>query len=462
MSYIMYIASWGPGGQSVGGAYGNGYVNVAQFTLSVPKPVAVGPTGVITDGYGNPTFQWTGVADATTYEVYVARNSTQIFYDDVACAVTNCSIDLTTLGEQYRLIDGSYYWYVRAQYSGGGWSPWVGPVTFTLDAAPPGLVTPGGTSGTDMLRPTFNWSLTGDAANATYFNLTLVAGSGATPLAQWFTRTETCGSPAGTSCTYTPTFDLVDGMSYIMYIASWGPGGQSVGGAYGNGYVNVAQFTVTVPKPVPTAPTGTLTTGIGNPSYQWTGIAGATQYELYVGTGAAQIAYLPLDAGTVCSGLNCSVTLAEIDPAYLLPNGSYLWYVRAMTGGVWGPWVGPTPFTVSVPTPGLVAPGAAPSGSTVRPTFSWTVPAGAQTASYFGLYLAQDGGPALLNTWLTRAALCGSYDGVSCSFMPSFDLVNGVSYTLYVGSFGPGGQSVTGGPFGNGYVDVGTVLIDLP
>ncbi|MEQ9031382.1 MAG: tandem-95 repeat protein, partial [Aggregatilineales bacterium] len=370
----------------------NNVATLALYVVSQPLSLIL-PSDIVTDAYGNPTFTWTDTL-AESYELYVARvDNTQIINPTVSrtgiCNGTICSIDLTTLAEANRLTNGAYQWYVREAAG-----VWVGPMNFTLNAPPPGLVTLGATTGLDNLKPTFNWTLSGDAINATYFNLYLTTSSGTLVFDQWFTRSEACGALDDTTCSLVSPVELLNNTAYTLYVRSYGPGGYSVGGPFNNGYAGPANFTITATYPMPISPNGTVNLPLGNPTYTWTDIDGADYYYVYVANVAGQqvINEVVSDVG-YCNGTQCQIDATTLRESYRLPNGAYTFYVRGWKDNQATPWSGGMSFTVNSTLPGAVTKIFPLEGesSDYATSFQWNEVA---NVSGYNLYLVNPNGVA--------------------------------------------------------------------
>jgi hypothetical protein len=440
------------------------------FVEGCYPPYLVQPTGQITSGAGNPLFGWTPPEDVTRYQLYVQNPAGNRHFNEIltpaqlGCEDTynnGCEIDIASLDPADVLVsNGDYQWWIRAEVS-GTWQEWVGPETFTLTIPAPGLVTEESITGGDTLTPTWAWS-TDD--NANYFRVYLAGDDGSVPVNRWFTRAELCGGYAGTSCTFNPTpaAPLVDGVTYTLYVQSYGPGGYSSGGFEDSGYVAFTPLTVTLPRPTGDAPSGEILFSNGDLTYTWTGLVGATRYEIYIArAGVGVVFYQPVDLSDVTCDefLACSFTPTDVAPsALLVANGDYVWWLRAeIDGAFWTPWDGPNTFTLNVAEPDLVTPGTTTGTDTLRPTWNWTTD---DNANWFRLYLGGDDGTVPVNGWVNRADLCGDFSSTDCAFTPDFDLTNGVTYTFYVRSYGPGGYSI-GGVNDSGYRDFAPVTITL-
>jgi Zn-dependent metalloprotease len=92
------------------------------------------------------------------------------------------------------------------------------------------------------------------------------------------------------------------------------------------------------PAPAPVSPSGTISDT--TPTYTWTKLNGATQYQYAVYQGIT-LKYQLIVASSVCGATTCAHT-----PITVLPYGSYQWKVRALVGGVWKPFSALRPFKI--------------------------------------------------------------------------------------------------------------------
>jgi Zn-dependent metalloprotease len=92
--------------------------------------------------------------------------------------------------------------------------------------------------------------------------------------------------------------------------------------------------------PSPVSPTGTITDT--TPTYKWTKLAGATQYnfDLYNSAGTTRI-YTKTVPSSACGTTTCSNT-----PTNVLPYAAYKWKVRAYVSGQWKSFSAWEAFTV--------------------------------------------------------------------------------------------------------------------
>jgi hypothetical protein len=397
------------------------------------------PMGVTNTGYGNPLYQWLDLPGAQYYYLYIVNSSgTQIINEVIAdagnCNGDTCSFDPTTLREQYRLVNGTYTAYMNT-WNGSVQGTWRGPFTFTLNAAPPDLPLLSPPSNTNTLRPTFNWSLPGNAAHAMWLNVYIVpASSPSTPVInQWLSRTQACGSPTGTSCAFVAPLDLLDGVSYNLYLRSYGPGGLS-------NYTSAQNFSVDAPPPA--LPSGIVVNNQqGRATITWNNDTNALWLNVMVTNAAGTTTYYNNwhARADICSA-SCVLT-----PNLNLVNGSYTVSIRAWgaggfnTGGTNGYATQPFTFNFAAPdisgaTP-ITPTGSIPTGS---PTFSWNTIAGA-TWYYLGVGGASFN-PVYFQQWYDASTICTPHPG-TCTLANLVNLPVGAA-VWKVQAWGPGGISV--------------------
>ncbi len=102
----------------------------ADFTINVgtgDAPRALDPKGVVSDN--TPTFNWQGVAGATTYEILVKRISSP----DQPIVINVDGLTGTSYTTTVTLQPGqTYRWWIRGISSGGAPGPWSQPLDFSV------------------------------------------------------------------------------------------------------------------------------------------------------------------------------------------------------------------------------------------------------------------------------------------------------------------------------------------
>src|SRR5206468_415759 len=113
-------------------------------------PVPVGPSGILTTD--QPTFTWSAVGGATSYDVWLTDLSA-----GEAGQVIGSSATTSLLAPSPLSRGSSYRWWVRADSANGTAGPWsaatdfaIAGLTAPVPSGPSGILT------TDL--PTFTWS----------------------------------------------------------------------------------------------------------------------------------------------------------------------------------------------------------------------------------------------------------------------------------------------------------------
>jgi hypothetical protein len=280
--------------------------------------VSISPSGTITTS--TPTYTWARVDGATQYELQLSSQDTTIIYTKTVnasdCgAAENCVTTPTTT-----LVVGSYTWQVRAMLA-DAWQDYSAATAFTLINPIPTPIAPSG-----MLSdttPTYTWA---KIYGASQYQVQLFKST-----ALVYTRNipaSACGS--STNCVSTPTIVL----PRATY--SWKVRAMTVG--TWQAFSPAKIFTI-VPIPTPISPGGL--TPDTTPTFTWTKISGASQYQYQLFKGAALVYTQNIPANTCGSTTNCVNT-----PTSVLPLGYYHWKVRAMLAGAWQIYSAPQTFTL--------------------------------------------------------------------------------------------------------------------
>ncbi len=182
------------------------------------------------------------------------------------------------------------------------------------------------------------------------------------------------------------------------------------------------------------APTGT--TPDTTPTYQWTKIAGATQYQIHLRVGGA-VAFNLWVTATEAGCSSISATQCEFTPSTVLDQGvPHRWWARAWSRstGV-GPWSSPQVFIVSdiLSAPNLLAPTGTIADTT--PTYQWSKVAG---ATQYQIHLRANSA-IIFTLWVTASeAGCSSASATQCSFTSNTVLNQGISHRWWVRAWNRG------------------------
>ena len=316
-SMMVYAVAAGssqhnPGTVTVGLLKDMGWALAAATT--VPTPIS--PSGTINDT--TPTYTWSKISSATNYQFQVYKGSSYVYAYTVSastyCGSTNCSVTPTPV-----LSAGSYQWRIRA-YIGGTWQEFSSYKAFTLAATPTTISPSGNISDT---TPTYTWSKVSGATNYQY---QLYKGS--SYVYGYTVSSSACGT---STCSSTPTPKLSHG-AYQWRVRAY------VGGAWQPLSAFKAFSVIVIPSTG--TPTGTISDT--TPTYLWSKISGATnyQYQLYKGS---TFVYSKTVSSSACGTSTCTNT-----PTTVLSNGSYQWRVRAYVNGAWQAFSAYKSFTLAI------------------------------------------------------------------------------------------------------------------
>lgn len=333
-----------------------GGTDEALVTITIPQPerITAGeltlkwPSATLNDSTGNPRYAWTEVIDSTEYYLYVApaNNLFAPVFNGIVqaasiCANNVCSVDLAdgVVGNGW-LVNGTYNVYMNAFPDNP--NTWVSldplnPIQFVIASPPPQPITFTSVINTTggSLRPTFNWTLTGDSTTTAFFQfyiaptdhiLDSIYGDNIT---LWLSRKDACGSWTSTTCSYTPAVDLQTNTHYQLYTNSWSPGGLSVGGNV-PGVDGWRLLEFNMGGPLPHAPTGIQVNSSNPPTITWDDDALATSFSIWVGDLSDPDTWVfveeaPKSGGNInCNGTTCSYALTSA-----LPAGTYNIYMQA-------------------------------------------------------------------------------------------------------------------------------------
>jgi uncharacterized protein (DUF1800 family) len=165
-------------------------------------------------------------------------------------------------------------------------------------------------------------------------------------------------------------------------------------------------------QPAPSSPTGLISDT--SPSYTWTPVSGATDYQLWVNGAQGNVINGWFAAAAACSA-SCSVR-----PAVVLAEGPYVFWVRAKLAAGFSPWSAGMTFRVSSfnAPPAAAQPGS-PTGiiSDTLPSYSW---AAVPTATDYYLWVNGPSGN-VFRQWYRADEICSA----TCSVKPEITLAEG-------------------------------------
>lgn len=305
--------------------------NFVQFTMPVFQsvaPVIQAPTGQRPNQPNPPTFTWTAVSGATSYEV-------DIYGSGKFTTATNSYVPAAPIPTGV-----AKWWRVRAKGVGVE-GPWSGYASFTIQPLVIGAVTPLTPTGTlpnQPNPPAFTWSA---ANNATTYEVDIFG----------------VGTTAGiVGTTWTPAAPIKTGQ-YLYYRVRGRNGGDA--GPWSAYKLFMVQKMV-IGTPTLLGPSGTLPNQPNPPVFTWTAAASATTYDVDI---YGDRKYEGI-VGTTFT------------PAAPLQTGRYMYYrVRGRNGGDEGAWSAYKLFMVQplvIGTPTVVGPKGTQPAQPNPPVITWT------------------------------------------------------------------------------------------
>ena len=295
--------------------------NPAAPDDKIEAPTLISPADSSLLSESRPTFVWNKVDGCESYELIVDDSAS--FSSPV---IDNNNISKTSYKSD-SLADGLYYWKVRARDAAGNWGQYSEVRSFTIDTQgppAPSLISPDDTATLNDNTPSFDWT---DVAGAAQYEL-MVDNSSSFDSPE-IHRTNLAAS------SYTAASSLADGLYY------WKVRARDAAGNWGQ-YSEVRSFTIDTqgpPAPSLISPDDMATLNDNTPSFDWTDVAEAVQYELMVDN---SISFNDPEIH------KSDLTISEFTAASSIPDGGYYWKVRAMDNkGRWGEWSDVWRFIIS-------------------------------------------------------------------------------------------------------------------
>lgn len=301
--------------------------NGKMIATTLPELSNLTVTGSLNQAPVRPGYSWRHANNenngpaAPWYHVTV-RKGGQVLLDQwyeaaLICQGVNCSVnpgvELTSAGDYLLTVQA---W---SEATGYGVNE---DYSFTVNLPTPGNTQNMTVSTDSMGRPRITWRE--DTAVSWYQIYVGTADLSQQMYLEWHEKTgDLCTN--GT-CTLTLNIYPTNG-DYAVYMQSWGPGG------FSPDWAGPANFSLT--QPTPEVP-GTLQVDNPNstrPQFSWKGVAGATFYQLWIGTPGPDFVtqyqgwYSAAEMG--CEDLSFCNVVPNTD---LPTGGEYVWYVQA-----WGP-----------------------------------------------------------------------------------------------------------------------------
>ena len=361
-----------------------------------------------------PTLSWDEVPDAAGYEVQLDDSKAELEASQIQSVTDTSYTPSSALANEQ-----THYWKVRAKDAGGQYGPWSAVQSLRVEWGAVSGLSPADAASTTDTTPSFSWT---EVSNAAEYEVRLADSQDGL---------ENAPSVGVTDTSHTPSAALTNLQTYYWQVRA--KDGTGLLGPWSNAYsLQVEWGTISGPSPADGSTTENTT-----PTFGWTGVSGAAEYELRLADGQDGFENAP----------SVGVTDTSHTPSAALTNlQTYYWQVRAKDGtGQFGPWS--NAYSLRVEWGTISGPSPADGGTTenTTPTFGWT---GVSGAAEYELRLAdgQDG--------LENAQSVGVTD---TSHTPSAALTNLQTYYWQVRAKDGTGQF---GPWSNAYslrVEWGTI-----
>jgi hypothetical protein len=317
-----------------------------KFIISIPPvpPTLISPANeLMEDTTVTPSFEWSGVDNAVTYQIQVDDDPD---FNSPDYATTE---DNTARTIDIALAQGEYYWHVQAfnQYDTPG--EWSEPWKFIISIAPvpPTLISLTNESIEDQtVTPSFEWS---GVDNAVRYQIQ-VDDNPDFNSPEYVTAEEDTGRTIDTALAQGIHYWRVQAFNQYDTPGDWS---------------ETWSFTISIPPGTPNLlePSNSQYISANNPTFKWQSTANTHSYELQVDNNS-NFSSPVYDSSTFFS--------SETPPGFA--QGRYYWHVRAFNiYGTAGEWSTRRQFTISIPpgVPTLYSP-ANFATLYVQPTFSWS------------------------------------------------------------------------------------------
>jgi len=384
------------------------------LTVSLPAPIPLSPTGVISNT--QPQFSWQPVDGASEYQLVVNNNNKEVLFQKWISRGDICSNDSCSLKLGFPLIyDGNYSWKVQAR-TGMETSRWSVTSTFTL-ILPLEMPDPIAPLGKITSKPEFEWEV-----NASVSEVAFILATGTTKILDGNSWQNASGLCNKKSCKTSLDLDLKPGVYYwrvaVRNAVSTSPWSTSL----------VFELLPPAPDaPLPLSPTGIIYSGDpARPTFVWSPVTDAESYLLFLKGPLGNIVNKWYST-EICSTSRCMLT-----PHTALPRGYYTWYLQARNKGGQSPSSPLQQFQVILPPEKVSLRMPFQVVSIDQPTYMWDVIA---DAVEYNLVLEGMNG-VLVDTIYKADKVC-IFD--LCSVSQLYDLTEG-KYFWKVQGINPAGR----------------------
>jgi uncharacterized protein (TIGR02145 family) len=299
--------------------------NKWSFTIDTQGPASptlLTPADSSTVTDNTPSFNWTDVSDAVSFELMVDDSS-----DFSSPEINQNSLTDSSFTPDSSLSDDTYHWRVCCKDSMGNRGDWSSVWSFTIDTqgpVSPTLLTPADSSTITDNTPSFTWT---DVSDAVTFELMVDDSSD-------FSSPE-ISKDGLTDSSFTPDSSLLDDTYYWRVCCK-----DSVGNR--GDWSSVWSFTIDTQGPTPPtllSPVNGSSISDNTPSFDWLDVGDAVKYKLVVDNSSNF-------SSPEISKYNLSYSFYS--PSSSLSSDTYYWRVQCKDSpGNWGDWSSVWSFTIT-------------------------------------------------------------------------------------------------------------------
>lgn len=323
-TYYWRVDEVGVGGTTKGTLY--------QFKTSASpaKVMTPAPANGATDVNVSQVLSWTAAPGVESYDVYFGMDPVEVEAGDRQSVEFSGNQTTKTFDPNGVVGNTTYYWRIDPLGPGGTTK---GDVFSFTTAAPPGQVTgpflPAQDSANVDIETDLDWSA-GVGGTTTTYTIYLSTNAAAVTNAQASALLQT--QDASSTIVMRDSEDALNpDTTYFWRVDANGPGGSTTG--------PVLSFTTgSIPQAVTTPTPAIGANGVAlNQMLSWQASAGATNYDVYLGTSQSDVQ----NAGPQDAVFEGTVNVTNYTPAELDGNTQYFWRVDAKgpggvaTGVVW-------------------------------------------------------------------------------------------------------------------------------
>ncbi len=402
-TYFWRIDEVGPGGTLTG--------NVLSFTTAPapPKVMMPAPADGAVDINVNQVLSWTAAPSIESFDVYFGTDPIEVASAEDTSGSFRGNQTTTTFDPANVIGATEYFWRIDTVGPGGTTKGDV--FSFTTNDQPgqvTGPFTPAQNATTVDIETDLVWSAGGGLTTTFTIYLSTNVNAVTNGQASALLQTQDAGS---TMVEREPEDALLPDTTYFWRVDANGPGGTTVG--------PVLSFTTgSVPAiaGIPVPAIGELGVAL-TPTLSWQASAGATAYDVYLGTNQSNVA----NAGQQNAQFRGTVNVPMFMPATLLGNTQYFWRIDAKgpggvaTGTVWNFTTAPARATAPMPANNAL-------NVALDVSLSWTAGTGATSHD---VYLGTD---MMAVTNATDADAEFQINQVGTTFMPMDDLAGNTQY----------------------------------